>query len=288
VPGVNKYELINIAKRSGSKKVNAKTSGSLNYGHWKQVKSWIVTIEFNSKIVLVEILDMFDQEFFSILDSSLPEKDMAKGIINLKLGRTLLNFTSSDTIWDPFAGVGRIPISGLDIKNKFFASDIDLACLSQIQKNYNFALNVWKGNKRFKSQKNSQDKFAKLTSVFQCDASYFSNDFKFNHNLAVVTEGYLGKNFKKLPSMMQAREELKKVELMWQKVLNCFQKHRIKEVVFTLPFYQWKGQELNPNLQLILAQSSYRLTHLSPNLDFIPYKRKDSFTGHAVVKLILG
>jgi len=287
IPGVNKNELINLAKKTGSKKVNAKTSGDLNYGHWKQVKSWIITIEFGAKIILAEVLDMFDQEFFSVLDSFLPEKDMARGMINLKLARTLLNFTNSPFIWDPFAGVGRIPVAGADLKKDFFASDIDAVCLPQIQKNYDSGFGIWRGNKRFKFQKNSEEKFAKMVSVFQHDATDFSQDFKSEDGLAVVTEGYLGKNFKKAPSMQEAQEELEKVELMWQKSLNCFQKYGVKEVVFTLPFYEWKDRELHPDLDLVLKNSDYKLINLLPDLDFISYRRKDSFTGHAVVKVIL-
>lgn len=276
-----------IAKRQGAKKINLLKSRDLpNYGHWKQTKNWLISFEFNGRLFLGHILGYSDQEFWNILDTNLPFGDMHRGIMNLKLGRSLLNLTSKNTIWDPFCGQGRLIMSGLDRKESFIASDIDYL-EDQVRENYEFSYDFFQKNYR------SADKLdiAKLTTTFTADAGK-DNQKKLPTNLnlqniAVVTEGWLGYNFRKQPTQIQIQNEFQNIEYLWEKVLYEFKTMGISEIIFCLPFYKQDGEFIFPNFIFpIIQKNGYKSTFFGAK-NYLLYTRKDSIVGHFILKITI-
>jgi tRNA G10 N-methylase Trm11 len=276
-------------KTAGVKKINALENGKLpSFGNFSNTKYWLIFFNVGKKMFLGFIEDCYDQEFWAKLDSELPSKEMKKGLINLKLARTLLGFTNQKIIWDPFCGQNRNLIAGLDQKEEFWGSDIDPDCLVGAKQNFEFAQEFF--TKKFFSLENI--KLATLKNLQPLKANNLSKvklvskiDFS---KVAIVTEGYLGKNFAFLPDNNMIIDEFKIINKLWQEVLSEAGKLQIPEIIFCIPFYQLPKEKVYPNFWSNLNQKSdYEFVDLGINSKFLTYARKDSITGHFILKMKL-
>ena len=259
--------VLNLSKEIGCKKINVMNKLP-NYGHWKSCKSWVIIFKFGNKNLVGVIQNYADQEFFAKLDTSL-ENDMVRGIINLKLARTLLNFTKNLDIWDPFAGQGRLMLAGYDLKNNFICSDLDETTIDQIDANDEIACRFFKTE-------------SKLRYNFAMDVS----QLKGHKEYAIVTEGWLGQNFLKTPNMEQIAKQWKEVEALWLEFLAKASQNGTKEIVGCLPFYQIKSQKLIPEFLENLTEF-YDFEELLPKQKYLLYSREKSMVGHLIIKLVL-
>jgi hypothetical protein len=311
-----------VAKKAGLKKVNVQIVPTTpNYGHWKQAKVWWMLVQEKGIIWLARIDEMANQEFWSDLDMKLPKGDMARGIINMKFARTLLNFTEKKLIWDPFAGHGRVILAGLDLKEKFYASDINEEKLNlEIVENYNFATSMYKQeflrkariahakltpDAIFKADETLFPALGKLEKVFRLDANYISSiadtksltfepelsqeNFK---NMAIVTEGYLGFNFKGKPLPIQMKTEWESIAKIWSNLLIGAGKLGIAEIICCVPFYQVEGKKLLPPfLSNLDGLGGYKLTPFNSyegnSKLYLEYSRPQANVGHLVLKFVL-
>jgi hypothetical protein len=310
-------QTLKIAKGAGIKKVNIQLMPTIpSYGHWKNAKVWWMLVQEKGTVWLGRIEEMANQEFWSNLDMNLPKGDMARGIINMKFARTLLNFTEKKTIWDPFAGHGRVILAGLDIKEKFYASDINPQKLNdEIMENYEFAVKAF--NQEFlrkhrltlpvvNGQTSAEENpptlppLAKLAQSFQLDASYLTSATLesspvYNQEISkenfsevsIVTEGYLGFNFKGKPLPIQMKTEWEGIKKIWEKMLASSGELGIAEVIGCVPFYQIDGKRLLPPfLQELEGIGGYQLENLDNEKKFLEYARPQAFVGHLVLKFV--
>lgn len=307
-----------LAKKAGLKKVNIQTIPTIpNYGHWKQAKVWWILVQEQGHIWLGRIEQMANQEFWSNLDMKLPKGDMARGIINMKFARTLLNLTTQKIIWDPFAGHGRLVLAGLDLKDKFYASDINEEKLNdEITENYDFALKMYNqeflrtarishsksdSTKTFDEENITPPLLGSLEKVFRLDAKFISSvadkkaltfqdglsaeNFK---EMAIVTEGYLGFNFKGQPLPIQTKTEWENIEKIWQSLLAGAGKLGIAEVIGCVPFYQIDNKKvLPPFVSKLEGIGGYKLEFLDEKRPYLEYARPQAHVGHLVVKFVL-
>jgi hypothetical protein len=260
-------------KLLGARKINVLSEiQKFNFGHWKQTKSWFWF--YNDQFW--QIQDCFDQELWSELDQNLPFGEMARGLINLKLARSLLNLTSNQNIWDPLAGVGRVCVAGYDIKTDWKLSDKD-DLKTEIRGNLNYI-------KKFENNK------IQTCSINQFDATLsFDRDLDLRkHDYSIVTEGWLGKNFVKLPTLLEIQREWVKVFGVWKKILKNSAEIKIPEIIFCLPFYKNNNQTILPDLEIqnLLKNSKYQIQKLN-NKNYILYSRPKSITGHLIMHLSL-
>lgn len=280
-------QALEICKKNGVKKINLLSFGQLpNYGHWKQAKNWIILFSFQDKIILGHILDYVDQQFWAILDSTLPKGDISRGLINLKLARTLLNFTDKKIIWDPFAGHGRVLVSGLDIKTEFYLSDIGGESLkNEALENSSYATQYWQ-NKSLE-----ENNVGRLKDIFLLNAENLK-DAKFLSNvdisqIAIVTEGYLGKNFKHLPSQNEIKKEWEALAITWKLLIKEAFELKIPEIIFCLPFYQVKNVKFIPDfLAKLILETDYKYNQLSDK-DYLMYSRPNAIVGHLILKITI-
>jgi tRNA G10 N-methylase Trm11 len=283
VPVKLSRNVINIAKKAGYKKINLLKDKQPNFGNWKGLKTWYIVFEFENDLCVGKIDTYFDQEFFSKMDMGFPVSDMRRGQINLKLGRSLVNLSSQKTIWDPFCGVGRITAAGLNLKSGFLNSDLDEGAIQSSVKNLEYGQKRWEN---ILKRKVNVAKTAILDAKELSKNSFSSVDFS---TTAIVTEGYLGTNFAKQPSLEQCKEQWQVVNRLWKSVLEESEKISIKELVFCLPFFILDGREyLPPFLDNLLTGTGYKFVIFPNKKTYIKYSRKDSIVGHLVVKVVLG
>ena len=330
----DQQKVMNLVKKCGSKKINI-ISCLPNYGHWKSCKKWIVIIQNpirkisqksqeNSndnnietrnlqnlqfqKLVLFEINNFCNQEYWANLDQNLPSGEMSRGLMNLKLARTLVNLTDKKFILDPFCGSGRTMAAGFGLDKKFILSDIEKVCAEEVVNNLEFLKNekngkLWKKSQDLESENGlendvensletkSWDKIENKESLIQeksennLNLNYVldgqkiekieklkeenmeakSNKLLTNLTLdakglgqlqnqkeltnidfgqvAIITEGFLGTNFKKMPTLKQIQTEFDNLEQIWTKTLSESAKIGIEEILFCLPFYNLKEQK---------------------------------------------
>lgn len=276
---LNEQQIILLAKTIGYKKINLLApTKEPNIGNLMKTSNWLVALEAENNWILAQIEDYSNQEFWSLLDQQLPITDMKRGVINLKLARTLMNFTDNTKIWDPFCGVGRNLISGIDLKTDFIASDLSPECLPEATKNYNFSCDFYSGDVSK----------AKLKDIFQADVENLERDTTGLFNgFAVSTEGFLGQNFTSTPTIGQQRTELAKITKLWQLALKNFQDLKITEIVACLPFYQYDNSKITVDLPSLLIGNKYKYHIFLNGEKSLYYRRYSSFVGHQVVKFSL-
>ncbi|MEM1312681.1 MAG: hypothetical protein AAGF07_04430 [Patescibacteria group bacterium] len=290
LPSSWKSKALSNLKTEGVKKINfLATSTNLNYGHWKQTKNWFLLLQLKKVVVLVKILNHSDQEFWQYLDSSLPAGEMSRGMINLKLARSLLNLSTFDTVWDPFCGYGRIGVAGLDIIKRFIYSDIQADLLSTaVKQNYEFAEVSW-SKYGFKQRLQESKKLAKLQAIFELDIKGLDKQKMIKHQelaqLSIVTEGYLGKNFNHLPTYQEIKNEWVQLKNLWQEVITKADRLMIPEIIFCLPYYNLKNQQLLPDfIDNLIVNTNYHLSKFNGRRCLL-YSRKSSYTGHCIIRL---
>lgn len=267
---------INDFKQLGVKKVNLlKPSQIPSFGNFKNTKNWIIIEKIQTEVYIIEVNQVFNQELFSKLDLELPASEMKRGMINLKLARSLNNLSKNPKIWDPFCGLGRNAVASFDLKKEFFLSDIDSTINQAVKSNLKKAAEIYglKSEPVYKILSGGQD-ITKFNPDLLTEVAGFS----------VVTEGYLGKNFKTRPNPKALRKEIEIVEKIWFKALKNFEKYKIQEVIFCLPCYDFKNLQLMPELNKIVSGSRYKFSQLLPGRSSFKYSRYDSLTVHLIVK----
>jgi hypothetical protein len=277
-----KPEIIRMSKQFGFKKIHITNDSTPSFGDFKRSKQ---IISYSSDVGFYLITEFFNQEFWAKLDENLPSKDMKRGITNLKLARTMLNFTTVEYILDPFAGLARNPIAGLDLKKEFLYSDIDIQASTGAHENIDYA-NYFYG--RYGTHINSTTA-AKVNALDFKSAETVVLPMS-EHTFAVVTEGWLGKNFSNAPTLDQAKGEFEKVMDAWKGALKNFERQDIHEIVLCLPFYPKltidKGWYVSEFKNLI-SSTKYHVLPFDAENEVLYYSRKDTVTGHMIVKVTL-
>ena len=266
-------------KNQGYKKINLLNDKLPSIGNFLHTKNWFIIFSFKNKLILGEIQNHFNQEFWSDLDMTLPIRDLKRGQINLKLARSLANLTTSTTFWDPFCGIARNIIPALDLKEGFVASDIDKIAIPQAKQNYKFAT-------KFFTERGFEVKDKKI-EFFNKDITKSFAKLNLDLPKTVVTEGYLGKTFKRPPTENEINIELQNIEKLWNNALANFKELEIQEIIFCLPFYIHNKKLILPEfIHKIAKENGYQEIFFSKDQNKILYKRASSQTGHWVLKMV--
>jgi tRNA G10 N-methylase Trm11 len=276
--------ILPVLKKAGSKKINLLKDQTPNFGHWKSTNDWILLIKNGKDLLVVEITSYADQELWAKLDVKLPHGDMKRGIINLKLARSLLNLTDKTTIWDPFGGQGRVLCGGLDLKQKFYISDIDEVCVPDVKGNVEYTNEIF--SKKYKQIATLEDNFT--LDAQQLNDTYFIDEMNRAgtiSEMAIVTEGTLGYNFSATATEKDAEQQLNLIKKIWKNTISQAHKSNIEELVFCLPFYKFKRKQIIPDfLDELIKDTDYKFTQFQKNR-FILYSRDKTYVGHCIIKL---
>jgi hypothetical protein len=266
VTTASKKSILDKLKALGAKKILL-SEKLPNIGQFKYVKNWFVDYgDF-----LLELVEFFNQELWSKLDMGLPSKDMKRGIINLKLARSMNNFSSLKNIHDPFAGLGRNAFASYDKDLNFVLSDIDQLCEKEINLNADYV-------------ENNLDVKAQIKKIYTIDALKIENEFD-GEEFAIVTEGYLTESANAQLYINQAERRVYEIKDFWLPILQRWAMiESLKEVILTLPVFLIGNEEIIWDIKKDLKKTF--LHQPFKNQDYIVYKRKNSRIGHMIVKLI--
>jgi hypothetical protein len=272
-------DILQVAKKAGSKKVNILLDKKPNYGNWKGLKNWILVEKIDNELIIIKLTSYSDQQFWTQIDTFLPHSDMKRGIINLKLARSLLNLTANKKIYDPLCGMGRLAVAGIDLKDSFVLSDVDDSCLQECEKNVIYSKSFWARKKAFKGDVKHV--------VFAQDARMLDEVEQDLSRCSVVTEGYLGYRFSTSPSRQEIEREIEIQEKMWRDILGSCREKGIKEVIFCLPYYQKKNANTLPEfIDELAEETGYKLARFIGK-SYILYSREKTNVGHYIVKAVL-
>jgi len=298
-------EIIRIVKKMGFKGVQIVFGLSkFGFGHYRAIKNWLMLCsaksEEESTTFFVRLIDMSNQEFWSNLDMRMPQRDMKRGIINLKLARSMVNLAGSQDVWDPFVGQGRVMAATMDTTKTFLASDIDPVCLPEMAENIEYAGKFWQKYGTRITQKPSEKKevlsdkkseqelpFSELVDLFALDAAELNSVSHNVSNYALVTEGYLGPTLSADAKVEEAKKYLYEIAELWTTIIPQAIQLGMSSVVFCLPYYSILPFSV---YQKILNQfTSIDKVQFVPlsSTGFIVYSREKTRVGHALFQLRL-
>jgi hypothetical protein len=278
--------LIPILKNCGVKKINLLNKTEPSFGDYKYVKEWILFSKINETVSLIKLESFSNQEFWASLDTNLPENDMERGMINLKLARSMINIAASNNIWDPFAGYGRLIIAGMDRCTAFTASDIDESTIVPLTNNYNYAETFF--NKYQSRISKKEITLAKLNNTFAQDITATLNIIVPS---TIVTEGYLGPTKNSPRNEEEAIQSFSDILGLWSKAIANLQSSGVTKIIATLPFYtelsKPSKQDYLSMIDKMLSQT--KTSFVRSNIDQyegIWYARKHTRVGHLIVCFI--
>ena len=260
-----------------------------NIGHWKQNQFWVCQVKIGNINYIYKIDSYFDQEFWAKLDMALPCGDMKRGIINLKLARSLNNLTRSKNIWDPFCGSGRNMVSSFDIKNYFWMDDLAPICIDQeVPTNIKFLREFLP--KFGKSL--AEDAIKGSRTISASDSKFESGTLAGidDKNVSIVTEGWLGTNITEQLIPATILKDYLWLSKVWKSIIDkASLQEFIQEIVFCLPYHLNFSNISDDHMSQVnswLNDSKFRIIKLGDRTDYIIYKRAKTKVAHAVFKLV--
>ncbi len=230
----------------------------------------------NDRYILAETLSCQNINAYSLRDYSKPFRDAKIGMLPPKLAQIMINFAGkTKTIWDPFCGMGTLPMEALLMNKKVIASDISEEMTEATIKNI-----AWLKNK-FKLDLNLDD----ALEIFKHDATEFI-DKKVD---AVITEGYLGEPKRQPPLKKEVAKTDELLSELYAPFFQNMKKNGIKTVIICLPVYKMEDGLgfMEKTLESIL-QSGYNLQALSEKRrKSVIYSREDQFVFREIFKFEL-
>lgn len=178
-----------------------------------------------------------DIDAYSLRDYEKPRRDMKVGMLPPKLAQMMINFArpaANTTIYDPFCGLGTIPMEALLMGNPVMGSDINGRMVESTIENL-----IW-----------LTKKFSQLRSpiselIFKHDATNSFLGLKFPGEFMVVSEGYLGPPLLRFPNPQEQTNIFELLHGINKKFFSEISRVGKKpKIVFCLPFFRLKTEKI--------------------------------------------
>lgn len=242
-----------------------------------------------------------DVDTYTLRDMHKPRRDMATGMLPPKLAQTLLNLTfphvgvAHPCVWDPFCGLGVIPMEALLMGLPVVCSDINPKMEENTRMNIEWLT------------KDGEN--VPAWGVSTIDARHWATvpTAKGHHPDCIVTEGTLGLNFREPPTEAEAEKEQGELQGLYEDFFHGLTRAEaatIKAVTLTIPFHiTAKGEFLRmfPTLVQTIYASGFapvnlvgKQTDMLKRLGFLQslteegtilYTRSQQFVGREIVVL---
>lgn len=256
----------------------------------------ICVIAAQDKIYVGKTLVVQDFEDYGRRDYQRPVRDDVRGMIPPKVAQAMLNLAgakSTDTLLDPFCGVGTFVQEGALLGYRMVGSDIDKLAIAGSEKNLEWFRNRYKIPKG-KYHLDAVD--ARAVSAF---ISHLQEIRAIDGIKAVVTEGTLGPIYGKLPSPDEMQENFAELGKLYTEVFADMAKflESKSKIVMCIPAYKLSAQEytLFPTLDFAVT-NGYNIVSVIPreiasNMPFLRltprksaiYDRKDQIVAREIV-----
>lgn len=216
---------------------------------------------------------------YTVRDRKKEFRDAHMGMLPPKLAQMMLNIAAvpkDAVVWDPFCGSGTVNIEAILMGHKNYGSDLDVDRVKHSQENY--------------AQMAEHFRFDPSTGgFFTADAGKipsFMKDVK--SPLWVVTEGYLGQNFRQAPNPGQVQESKKTVLNIWQQVFEVWNKLGVEGACFSLPNWQAGSRSLSivDRVMEYGKKAGYELVPLDEDFPTYVYSRERAHVGREIVKVV--
>jgi tRNA G10 N-methylase Trm11 len=222
----------------------------------------ICILAAKDKIFVAKTLTVQDFEDYGRRDYQRPARDEKQGMIPPKVAQIMLNLSgckASDTILDPFCGIGTIIQEGLLLGFRMVGSDINKIAIKGSEQNLEWFRNRYKiAPGKYGLEVSDASKVADLIGKFGQTLS------------AVVTEGTLGPIYGQYPKPAEIVKNFKDLAHLYQKSFEEFNKflQAGARIVMCLPAYR-KGRdnyEMFPSLDFAAANGYNLVDIISPTV----------------------
>ena len=245
--------------------------------------------------VLARTISCQNIDFYSKRDYEKPCRDAKVGMLPPKLAQMLIHFApqESQVLWDPFCGLGTIPIESLLMGKKVIASDISHTMVQATQKNIQ-----WLSSENIPEDFPSHELGSQRS--FSCFAHDATKEFDFKEVLqsinstgkkidAIVTESYLGPALHSEPSEELYRETDEYISNIYEKLFYYASKAEIGCIVMCVPAYRVnKSIQYMQKVLEIIQNSPYEIKALSEHeRQSLVYSRPDHIVCREIFKLTL-
>lgn len=249
-----------------------------------------------------ETIWLHDPEPIGMRDMEKPVRDMKVGMMPPKVAMALLHLAfpgesiKGNIMWDPFGGLGVIPLEAMEMGADAIASDIEPRMVEAMETNLTWAKEKLGVSKAYHVYEQDATTIGELPVLGKKKPS------------TIVTEGYLGTNFQRRPHRDEMESAMNDVDKMHIQFFKSLVSAGFKgTVVVTFPYYPigFKAVRMTSLLNALtrmgmevvpLLHESQRRT-LEQDRDIlngytrdgtILYTRGDQFVGREVVKLRVG
>lgn len=204
------------------------------------------------KIFVGKTIAIQDIDAYSSRDYGKPHRDAKNGMLPPKLAQVMINLSgvNSGTIFDPFCGTGTVLMEGMLMGRSVIGSDIAPKMVDYCEKNCEWL----KGEFGISASPTFR--------VFERDARFLNKNTLLEKIDAIITEGYLGKLFSKLPSDLEQEmsfRELANLHLNWLSAACPLLSAKGKIVMCTTAYRI--GQKLNhfPHFEELVHKAGYKI-----------------------------
>lgn len=192
---------------------------------------------------------------YTIRDRQKGFRDAHMGMMPPKLAQMMINLASEELsakssnfplVIDPFCGSGTVNIEAVLMGSHTLGSDLDQHRTEQSVNNFHEMAS------RFRYDQNEGIFFQADASKFPLEKvenlrqTFSSVDRQDNSSkIAVVTEGFLGENFRRKPTPAQVQHNAKIVANLWQQIFHHWKASLVDAFVFSLPCWKIDGKEIS-------------------------------------------
>ena len=208
---------------------------------------------------------------YTLRDRKKSFRDAKMGMLPPKLAQILINLskpTNGEIIIDPFCGSGTVNVEAAIMGFKTEGSDLNASYI-----------------------KGAENNFTEMSAKFryEADKGTFSvgdvleKDWK-NKSGIICTEGFLGTNFTKTPTLMEIESNARVILKLWTDFFKQLKDSDIKTVSLCLPCWYFKGKEISisTKLEQAIKETSFTLTPLFRRRKTFIYKRDKTFVAREI------
>jgi len=236
-------------------------------------------IEYFGKTIWVQDIEGYSKRDYG------KTRDMQVGMLPPKLAQIMINISGGKKIYDPFCGLGTIPIECILRGNKeVYGSDISVENTKKTKSNIDYAIKEFSNN-------------IKNSEVISLDARGISSSSLLKKSDSIVTEWYLWQVFQKYSiTEKKIDEEKQKLLSIYRDFFLWLEKAKYSGIiVISFPFWEVYGKYHYFSEVYKVIEKHCKIEHLLPLHDTIKhtrigsllYKRKDQVVWREICKLTI-
>lgn len=217
---------------------------------------------------------------YTIRDRKKGFRDTHMGMMPPKLAQIMINLGTLNApkgtvVVDPFCGSGTTNVESVLLGFPSIGSDLDGERVQQSQNNYT------EMGGRFRFEPDS-------STFFESDATKFPIN-KLKGNTVVITEGYLGQNFRDRPKSEEVQASVKTVTMIWENFFRHWSRSPVNMFVICLPCWNngKGGYSIFEQIKRSAEKHGFAVDPiLSAEYPTYLYSRPDANVGREIVRFV--